>query len=53
MIFMSTFPAGLNMYWLAIASMNLMAFKFFGTQTFNKLFNIPEYYPGTMKEREV
>ena len=52
MVFMSQFPAGLNIYWFLIAFYNYASLYLLNTKNTYKLFNIPDFYPNTHLEKE-
>ena len=51
MVFMATFPAGLNLYWCTLSSLNYFSFVWINNKKILKYFGIPEYFPGTFLDK--
>ena len=52
-LFMSTFPAGLNLYWLMLSISQATATSLFLIPSFNRFIGIPKYFPGTKMAAEL
>ena len=48
-VFLSTFPAGLNLYWMMLSFSNMSMMYILTNQTVLKLLGWPKYYPNTFK----
>lgn len=53
MLFMATFPAGLNLYWCTLSSTNLIFFWLYSNKNFLKFIGVPNYYPNTKLAEEL
>ena len=47
MVFMATFPAGLNLYWCTLSSLNYLSFIWINNKNLLKILGVPQYYPNT------
>lgn len=48
-IFLCTFPAGLNLYWMMLSFSNMTFMYLFSNQYMANLMGLPKYYPNTIK----
>lgn len=48
-IFLSTFPAGLNLYWMMLSFSNMTFMYLFSNKYVTKYIGLPPFYPNTMK----
>ena len=51
-LFLSTFPAGLNLYWMTLSFSNMTFMYLFANDRLVRLMGLPKYYPNTIKALE-